>query len=220
MDAKDPSHVFELALTGGVQKGGKPVVIIWPCPLSVDAYVAAGASVEVPRPPCPTCSAAMGFWGSYQRDLRVGAIVRLAVRRVRCRHCACSHALLPDFATQGRLDPVEVIGAALDAIATGAGARTAGPAGVPHTTVRSWRRRFAERAPMLTTGFCAAAVALGDLAPRLPAGVLGAATAATRAAVTAAVRRLGAVGAVWRVANRIIGGQLLTTNTDPPWAAA
>ncbi len=220
MDAKDPSHCFELALTGGVQKGGKPVVIIWPCPLSVDAYVAAGSSVDVPRPSCPTCSEAMGFWGSYRRDLRVGDIVRLAVRRVRCRYCACSHALLPDFAAQGRLDPGEVIGAAIDAMAAGAGARPAGPADVPHTTVRAWRRRFAERAPMLSAGFCAAAVALGDLAPRLPAGVLVATTAAIAAAVAAAVRRLGAIGGVWRVANRIIGGQLLTTNTDPPWAAA
>jgi hypothetical protein len=50
--------------------------------------------------------------------------------------------------------------------------------------------------------------------------VLAAATAATRAAVAAAGRRFEAAGAVWRVANRIIGGQLLTTNTDPPWAAA
>jgi len=218
-NAKDPSRCFELALTGGVQKGSKPVVIVWLCPLSVDAYVAAGRNVETPRPDCPTCSAPMGFWGFYERDLRITRIVRLVIRRVRCRRCSCSHALLPDFVTQGRLDGIEVIGAGIDAMAQGAGARkVAEVVNVPHTTVRSWRRRIKARAEMLTAGFLAATVAFGGLAPRIPAGVLGALVAAVCAAAVASVRRLGPSPGVWRTANRIIGSQLLTTNTDPPFS--
>lgn len=162
----------------------------------------------------------MSFWGFYERDLRVVDVVRLVIRRVRCQRCACSHALLPDFAAQGRLDSIEVIGSALEAMAEGAGVRPAAKAaGVAHTTVRGWRWRFEARAPMLTAGFCAAAVALGGLAPRLPAGALAACAAAIGAAGTAAALRLGAVSGSWRVANRIIGGQLLTTNTDPLFSA-
>jgi hypothetical protein len=162
----------------------------------------------------------MGFWGFYERDLRIGGIVRLTIRRVRCRRCACSHALLPDFAAQGRLDSIEVIGAAIEAMAEGTGARKAATvADVPHTTARSWRRRIEERAEMLTTGFCAAAVALGGFAARLPSGALAALSVAITAAAEVAVRRLGASGPLWRTANRIIGGQLLTTNTDPPFLA-
>jgi hypothetical protein len=220
LDAKDPSRSFELALTGGVQKGGKPMAIVWPCQLSVEEYVAVGHAVDTPRPDCPTCSSAMGFWGFYERDLRLGEVVRLTVRRVRCRHCACSHALLPDFATQRRLDGVEVIGSAMEAMATGASDRKAAEtADVPHTTVRSWRRRVQDHAEMLTAEFCAAAVAMGGLAPRLAERVLAALVAAVTAATTAAARRLGVSAGVWRTANRIIGGQLLTTNTDPPWSA-
>jgi len=218
-NAKDPSRCFELALTGGVQKGGKPVVIVWPCPLSVDAYLAAGRNVETPRPNCPTCSAPMSFWGFYERDLRITGIVRLVVQRMRCRRCSCSHALLPDFVTQGRLDGIEVIGASIDAMATGASDRTVAKAvDVPHTTVRSWRRRVEARAEMLTAGFLAATVAFGGLAPRIPADVLGALVAAIWAAAAASLRRLGPSPGVWRTANRIIGSQLLATNTDPPFS--
>ena len=163
----------------------------------------------------------MGFWGFYVRDVRVGTVIKLLVRRARCRGCRTSHALLPDFVTHGRLDGSEVIGAGVEAMANGVGSRsTAAVTGVPHTTVRDWNRRLAFRAPMLTVGFWASCVALGDLVPRVvTTGSLAVLSAAITAAVAAARRRLGAEGSHWRIANRIIGGHLISTNTDPPWAA-
>jgi len=44
------------------------VAIVWPCPLSVDAYVAAGRKVEFPRPGCPSCAGRMVFWSGYRRQ--------------------------------------------------------------------------------------------------------------------------------------------------------
>jgi hypothetical protein len=197
------------------------VSIVFACALSVDAYVDLGRDVEVPRPNCPACSDAMGFWGFYRRDIRVGAVFKVLLRRVRCRSCRTSHAMLPDFVVHGRLDGIEVIGGGIDAMASpGAGARSvAAVIGVPHTTVRDWRRRVASRAPMLTAGFWASCVALGDLVPRVVGtGALSVLCAAITAVVAAARRRLGAQGTHWRIANRIIGGHLISTNTNPPWA--
>jgi len=196
------------------------MAIVWPCPLSVEAYAAAERSIEVPRPSCPSCSEAMCFWGFYTRYLRVGEIVRLLVRRARCLGCRCSHALLPDFVTMGRLDGQEVIGRAIEELAAGVGARSSAQrGGLPHTTVRDWRRRVAERSGLLVVGFLSAAVALGDLAPRHLSSGVGGLLVAVDAAVGAARRRRGARGRRWLIANRIVGGQLLSTNTDPPWAA-
>jgi hypothetical protein len=197
------------------------VSIVFACPLPVDAYVNLGRDLDIPRPNCPTCSEAMGFWGFYERDVRIDTVVKLLVRRVRCRGCATSHALLPDFVAHGRLDGIEVIGAGIEAMAKGVGARSAAAvAGVPHTTVRGWRRRLVSRAQVLTLGFWAACVALGDLVSRSVAtGILSFLGAAIAAAVGAARRRFGAQGSDWRIANRIIGGHLISTNMDPPWAA-
>lgn len=79
----------------------------------------------------------------------------------------------------------------------GAGVRkVAEAADIPHATVRSWRRRIEERAEILTARFCAVAVALGSLAPRLASGALPAMIAALAGAAAAAVRRLGASGSV------------------------
>ncbi|HZK74455.1 MAG TPA: DUF6431 domain-containing protein [Clostridia bacterium] len=189
--------------------------------MTVHAYAAARRDVEVPRPDCPTCSAPMSFWGYYSRPVRVGEELRVLVRRARCAECAVSHALLPDFAVPGRLDGVEVIGAAIEEMATGAGARAAARrAGVPHTTARGWRRRFLARAVILATGFLAATVALGDLVPRSEAGAIPSALSAMRSAVAAARRRLTANGSDWRIALCIVGGHLLSTNTNPPFLAS
>ena len=52
------------------------MAIVWPCPVSVDAYAAAGRGVQVPRPDCLACGAAMTFWSGYWRHLRAaGGIV-------------------------------------------------------------------------------------------------------------------------------------------------
>jgi hypothetical protein len=197
------------------------MAIVWPCQLSVETYAAAGKSIDVPRPDCPGCSGQMSFWGSYKRDVRAGDFVRILVRRVRCRACRCTHALLPDFLSHGRLDPVEVIGRAITEMVEGAGARTAAKsAGVPHSTARHWRRRFKTRAAMLAAGFSAVVVALGDLVPRLAACPARAALAAISAAVAAARRRLSALGSHFRIANRIVGGHLVSASTDPLFRGA
>jgi hypothetical protein len=89
-----------------------------------------------------------------------------------------------------------------------------------HTTVRDWRRRFARRAELLAVGFSRFCVALGDLAPRLSGRAEAVAVAAATAAWSAARRRFGdGVGSRWRLANAVVGGHLLSPNTDPPWAA-
>jgi hypothetical protein len=160
----------------------------------------------------------MSFWGYYTRPLRLGGEISLVMRRARCRHCRASHALLPDFVVLGRLDGLEVIGPGIEAMAAGETTMSAAArAGAPYTTARDWRRRFASRARLLAVGFLAATVALGDPAPRLPAGAVEIALCAICAAAHAARRRIGAGGDHWRIANRIVGGHLLSTNTDPPW---
>jgi hypothetical protein len=195
------------------------MAIVWPCTMTAHDYAAAGRDVEVPRPDCPTCSAAMSFWGSYRRPLRLGEEIRLVVRRARCRPCRLSHALLPDFVAPARLDALEVIGAGIEKMAAGATTMAAAVSSrVPYTTARGWRRRFAARAELLAAGFLAATVALGDLVPRLPAGgPVARALCAIGAASSAARRRLCVGGSDWRLANCIVGGHLLSTNTDPPW---
>jgi Domain of unknown function (DUF6431) len=197
------------------------MAIVWPTELDVDGYVAAGREVVVPRPDCPGCCKPMPFWGWYERDVRVSAEVihRLLVRRARC--CERTHALLPGFVTWGRLDAVEVIGSAVEAMCGGVGMRRAAEElELKHTTVRDWRRRFARRAELLAVGFSRFCVAVGDLAPRLSGLLETVAVATVKAAWFAARRRFGdGVGSLWRLANAVVGGHLLSTNTDPPWAA-
>jgi hypothetical protein len=198
------------------------MAIVWPTELDVEMYMAAGREVEVPRPDCPGCRQPMRFWGWYPRDVRVSAEVihRLSVRRARC--CERTHALLPGFVTWGRLDAVEVIGAAVETMCAGAGMRrVAEDWGLRHTTVRDWRRRFARRAGLLAVGFSRFCVALGDLAPRLSGQPEAVALEAVRAGWVAARRRFGdGVASMWLLANAVVGGHLLSTNTDPPWAAS
>jgi hypothetical protein len=198
------------------------LAIVWACPLGVDAYALAGRRLDVPRLACPDCATPMGFWGWRQRDLRSGRSLRLFLRRQRCRPCGHSHVVLPSFVTHGRLDAVEVIGAALEAMVAGRGARpVAKAADVPHTTVRGWRRRFADRAVLVAGGLTAAVVAVVGVAPRLAADPERAAVGAVAAVGRAGWRRRGAVvGGRWRVANAVCGGHLLSANTHPPWAAA
>jgi hypothetical protein len=197
------------------------MAIVWPTELDVDTYAAAGRGVVVPRADCPGCRQPMPFWGWYERDVRVSAEVihRLLVRRARC--CERTHALLPGFVTWGRLDAVEVIGSAVEAMCGGVGMRGAAEElGLKHTTVRDWRRRFARRAELLAVGFSRFCVAVGDLAPRLSGPLEAVAVATVKAAWSAARRRFGdGVGSLWRLANAVVGGHVLSTNTDPPWAA-
>ena len=199
------------------------MAIVWPTGLDVEGYVAAGRELVVPRPACPGCGERMQFWGWYERDVRVTAVVihRLAVRRARCADCGRSHVLLPGFVTWGRLDAVEVIGSALEAMCAGVGTRrVADGLDLGHTTVRDWRRRFARRAGLLAVGFSRFCVAVGDVAPRLSGRPEWVAVGSVRAAWSAARRRFGeGVGSLWRLANAVVGGHLLSPNMDPLWSA-
>lgn len=195
--------------------------MVWRTRLDVDAYVAKGRELTPPTLVCPSCAAPMVLWGWYRRDVRVGEVRRLWIRRVRCGPCSRSHGVLPEFATHGRLDGVEVIGAAVTAISEGVGARkVAEEVGVPHTTVRDWWRRFRSRSRLLVAGFVAAMVAVAGVGPWLASDDASAAVAAIDGFWVAAVRRWPhRVGSRWRLANVMVGSHVLSTNTDPLWAA-
>ena len=197
------------------------MAIVWPCPVPVDAYVAAGRRVEVPRPVCPSCAGPLVFWSGYWRHVRAaGRCRKIFVPRVRCGPCRVSHALLPAFTLAWRLDVAEAVGAVIAQVAGGAcGVRPAAARlGVPYTTARGWVRRFRARAGELGIGFAALAVELGGEAIR-PAGQAGRfALAAIGAAFDAAAGlpgwlRLGA----WRFAASVSGGRLIAANTGSPF---
>jgi hypothetical protein len=128
--------------------------------------------------------------------------------------------VLPSFVAHGRLDAIGVIGPALEAMVDGHARAAADALGLPYTTVRDWRRRFVARAEMLAVGASRACVALGAPVPRLSGQPAVVALAALRSAWRAARRRLGpGVGRLWRFANGLVGGHLLTTNMHPPWSS-
>lgn len=202
--------------------GTEPVAIVWPCQQDVDTYATAGRAVQVPRPGCPACARSMSFWSGYERYLRTGSIARkIWIRRARCAGCETTHALIPHFVLLRRLDHVEVIGSVLaEVVGRGRGVRPAAEeAGVPHTTARDWCRRFRFRAVLLAAGFAALAVELGGGAPPALAAAGTTALVAIAAAWRAAQSRFGSfVRSPWPFAGLVIGGSLLHTTTDPPWA--
>ncbi len=195
------------------------VTIVWACRLGAEAYTAAGREVEVPRLRCPTCSRPMIFWSGYWRFTRLAAC-RCWVRRARCMSCRVSHALLPSFALVRRLDQARVVGRALSGVLASRGMRPlAQELGVPHETLRGWRRRYRARAPTLTAGLAALAVALGGPAPELSREPERAGLEALGAAWCQARRRFGeGVAGVFEFASLVSGGELLGTTTSPPWA--
>lgn len=196
------------------------MVIVWPCRLSVERYLAAGRDVEVPRPDCPHCTSPMWFWSGYERFIRTCATcVKMWVCRARCSKCQQTHSLLPSFTLQQRLDVVSSIGAVLSAVTEGAGGvrPEAERLGVPHSTARGWVRRFGERAPGWAAGFCALVVRGGGEVADLSSG-----TSAQQAlqAITSAfdlVRPNGPAEQLWPFASVVTGGGLLATNTNPPF---
>jgi len=197
------------------------VAIVWPCPLSVDAYVAAGRRAEFPRPDCPSCGGPLVFWPGYRRHVRAGGRCRkIFVPRLRCGRCRATHALLPAFVLTWRLDAAEAIGMVIAGVAGGAsGVRPAAARlGIPYTTARGWCRRFGARAPRLGVAFAALAAELGG-EPVRPAADAGAfALAAIGAAFDAASCLPGwlALGA-WRFASAVSGGKLIAANITSPW---
>jgi hypothetical protein len=199
------------------------VAIVWPCSLPVDAYVAAGREVEVPRPACPSCAGPLVFWSGYWRHVRApsaGRCPKIFVPRLRCGPCRVSHALLPAFVLAWRLDTAETIGAVIAEVAGGGcGVRPAAVrAGVPHTTARGWVRRFGARASELGIAFAALAVELGGEAVRPPAGADRFALTAITAAFGAAAGLPGWLAAgLWRFASSVSGGRLIAVSTTSPW---
>src|SRR6266542_4453961 len=138
--AKEPAR--GVGAPGGSKAVSATVAIVWPCPLSVEEYQAAGRGVRVPRADCPDCGQPMVFWSGYRRYVRLGRVWRVWVARAKCRPCGVTHALLPSFVLLRRVDVVWVIGEALERVAAGAGLRpVAAGLGVPHTTARDWWRR-------------------------------------------------------------------------------
>jgi hypothetical protein len=200
------------------------VAIVWPCPLPVDAYVAAGREVEVPRPVCPSCAGPLVFWSGYWRHIRAaGRCRKMFVPRLRCAPCRMSHALLPAFVLAWRLDAAETVGMVIGEVAGGAGGvrPAAARADVPHTTARGWVRRFTGRGGELGVAFAALAVDLGGeaICPAAEAGRF--ALAAITAAFDAASALPGwlAVGR-WRFASAVSGGRLIAANTISPFLVA
>ena len=221
LNVRDP---FSPRLATGREKGSEavsPVAVVWPCPLAVDAYVAAGREVGFPRLDCPLCRVPMMFWSGYRRHVReAGRCRKIFVPRLRCAKCRVSHALLPAFVLAWRLDTAETAGTVIGRVGGGVcGVRpAAAEAGVPYTTARGWVRRFACRAPGLGVGFAALAVELGG-EPVCPAAEAGRfALAAIGAAFGAASALPGwlALGA-WRFASSVTGGRLITANTGSPY---
>jgi hypothetical protein len=195
-----------------------PVVMVWPCGLSVDEYVEAGRQVDVPRPDCVACAVPMGWWSGYWRHLRAGGLChRVFIPRVRCSACRVTHALLPAFLLCGRLDVVETIGSVLVEVAAGRGVRPAAErVDVPHTTARDWWRRFRERAERLAVAFAALAVELGGVTVGPSRRVEGWALAAMAAAWEAAAGLPGWVRlGRWRFCSAACGAMLIAANTDP-----
>ncbi len=200
------------------------MAMVWPCPLPVDAYVAAGRRVEFPRPGCPSCAGPLVFWSGDWRYVRAaGRCRKVFVPRLRCARCGVSHVLLPAFVLAWRLDVAETVGAVIAEVAGGGcGVRPAAArAGVPHTTARGWVRRFCARAGELGTAFAALAVELGGDAVRPPAEAARFALAGIKAAFGAAAALPGwlAVG-VWRFASSVSGGRLIAANTISPYLIA
>ena len=173
--------------------------------------------------PCPSCGGVLGGWGNARpRRVRVlDGDVRLRPRRSRCRGCGATHVLLPAWLLLRRADAAGVIGAALEAAASGGGHRkVAGLLGRPASTVRGWLRRFAGRAEPVRAFFTVLLARTGP-DPVMPAGAAGLVAAAVSAiagaAASAAVRwpQLGEVP-VWAAASAASGGLLLA----PGWPLA
>jgi len=183
----------------------------------VEAYAELGKQVEVPRQPCPVCPLPLTWWGWYQRAARwlvgPGELEErlIWVRRGRCSSCETTHALLPDFLHEWRVDVVEVIGQALEeSVEKGrATVHTAVRLGLPLATVRNWRSRHRQRAEDLWQGYSQLAVDLGAEFVRLPAGRERAVMRAVKESWEQARGRWGeaAVGGLWRWWCRAAGGR-------------
>jgi Domain of unknown function (DUF6431) len=195
--------------------------MVWPCPLTADAYASLGRAVKVPRPQCPSCLVPVVFWSGYWRHVRWRRRERkVFIPRVRCRACGVTHALLPAFVLVRRLDAAESAGAVIGQVAAGGCGvrRAAAAAGVPHTMARGRVPRFTARAGELAVSFSALAVELGGEAVRPQPDRCRSAVVAIVAAFTAAAGLPGWVAlGRWRFACAVTGGSLLAASASSPF---
>lgn len=168
---------------------------------------------------CPSCRGVLGPWGHARVRVvrRADGVRSLRPRRGRCRVCAGTHVLLPDFVLLRRRDEVAVIGRAIEAKARGEGHRPiAGRLGVPKDTVRGWLRQFAAGCEAIRAHFTRWALALDPELGLVPAA--GSAVADALEAVAVAVRawvlRFGSRPA-WSLASVLSGGALLCNASCP-----
>ncbi len=126
--------------------------------------------------------------------------------RGRCRSCAVSHALLPEFVVAHHLDTADTTGAAVVGQPTPS---------VPATTVAGWRRRWRTNEADLVAGTAAAHVALaGDVVPDEWAATL----AVLVLALWLAARERGAAWATpWRALNGITGMSWMARRVKSSW---
>lgn len=196
------------------------MVIIWPCPLTVSSYAAAGCAALVPSQACPGCDGPLIGWGGYWRWVRSEHLFeqQIWIRRGWCAGCRQTQALLPSFLFAHRLDVDTVIGFALEQAAAGVGVRPiALRLELPYTTVRDWCRRVKTKAPVLLSALLAFATGL-DPAPVL-LGTDGAAAvleALGHAWQRARQRRGTRVPDRWGFWSLISGGLALAPHTSPP----
>lgn len=197
------------------------MAIVWACEVSVEDYAAAGREVTVPRPGCPVCDAPMVFCGWYRRAVRRGdlRVFTIWVRRARCRGCRSGHALLPSFCLVGRLDVVEVIGPAVEAVVGHTAVRelAAVRAGVPATTVRGWCRRHRRRAHELTAGMLTVFGVPSQFG--CMGGPADLVAVATLVVVGSAVSACLDV-TLWSAVSVLTDGRWLSVHMNPRWADA
>jgi transposase-like protein len=166
---------------------------------------------------CPSCGGRLSRWGFARERVFFGpgrSGQKARPRRSRCAACQVTHVLLPARLLARRADEAVVIGAALTAVALGAGCRrAAAELGVPADTVRGWVRRAAGQAGLIREAFTRTAGALSpDPVPLEPAGSpLADAVAAVAAAASAAAARWPGLLAVspWQVAAAVTDASLL-----------
>lgn len=181
---------------------------------------------------CPACGGVLAGWGwARPRWLRLWEGRRLVrPRRTRCVGCAATHVLLPIEMLARRADSADVVGKALEAKASGLGARPiAAVLCRPLGTVRGWLRAFAAKAELLRSWFIGLLVAVAA-DPVVP-DTAGAAFSETVAAITAACETVVDRFTVrmvtpWRIASAASRGRLLSPgwptepiNTSSPWLA-
>jgi len=199
------------------------VAIIWPSPLDVSSYAAAGRQIAVPGQRCPDCKQPLTGWGGYWRWVRPKdqPEERLWIRRGCCPQCRHTHAFLPSFLFRRRLDPAAVIGEALSQAVVGQGMRTiAQQLALPHTTVRAWWRRLCIRAPTLLGSLLRWATSL-DPAPVLVVrdGAAAVLETLTQTWERARARLREHLPDQWAFWSLITGGLALATNTSVPFPA-